>query len=233
MKMDLKAAHDVLLAEKPEGEIHETCSLCGEQEVIDPAQGGEMSTFTQEDIDRAIAEVTAPLNKQIEDLKTLQQESENAKSLADLKLQMEAAAAESDAKIKEVQAQLDAAVLEAEGQKTAHADLLSFLEDEQKKVEANAALEEVKAARLELIKTVATFPEEYLTANADRFAAMSPEDFDAAVADWKTVTATKQETPVPGQTAIVAGRTPASDESSLMREVMQMSLTGIDPRRVG
>jgi hypothetical protein len=209
-----KALHDRLLAEKPDGATHDetACPICAMTDepggtTDDITEGGSMSTtYTEEELKAAVDAATLPLAARIKDLEASHQESEVEAAVA-------AAKAESDAKIAEVQAELDAKVIEAEAEKTRADGIVAWL-DEQKTIAEQAAVAEArKAERLDAVKEVANFPAEYLEKNADRFAAMSDEDFDTAIDGFKAAIARTEEKGdgIPAKTALHAGLDTTTD----------------------
>jgi multidrug resistance efflux pump len=159
---------------------------------------------------------------------------ETAATESETAARIDAFKADAEAQIAEVRAQLDTAVLEAQQAKseldTFKAELAALAEAEA----AQAAIEARRDERLARVKEVASFPEEYLTLNADRFAAMSDEDFEEKVAEWAMISS---KTPavaggIPAKTALVAAREVTSDSGRiLVREVMQdFRSQHIDPR---
>lgn len=181
-------------------------------------------TFTQDEFDAAVAEAVKPLQEELKTFKAQASQSE-----------VETRIAEMESSLKELQSKLDAAVLEAEKAKQDKEDILAKQEADRVAAEAATALAARRDERLAKVSAVATFPDEYLQSNADRFAAMSDEDFEAAIEDWKTIGAKKVETEeaveLPRQTAMVASRED-DKSSSAVRELFDMKLRGVDPRRV-
>jgi hypothetical protein len=232
--MKEKVLHDLLLALKPDDVVHEaeSCPLCVEQVTSEkaPHQGGEMSTYTKEDLDKAVAEALAPLQKELDDMKQVQAQSETANAIEDLKAEHAVALTAAEESIKDLQSKLDAAVLEAQSSKEESTQLVAYLEGIVAEETEKAEKEQIKAERLEKLKSSVSFPDEYLEANADRFAAMSQEDFDAALADWLVVAPAKEQEST--ETAFKASRTErvTAGSHSTMREVMRLNLNGIDPR---
>lgn len=227
-EMELKELHDKLLACKPEGASHESddCPYCADQSdgTSSPATGGEMSrTFTQDELDAAVAEAVKPIQEELNRSKAQASQSE-----------VETRNAELDSKVKELQSQLDAAVLETQKAKQEKEDLLGQIEADRQAAEAASQLAARREERLAKVAEVASFPDEYMQANADRWASMSDEDFEAAINDWKTIGAKKVEAETvepPRQTAMVASRED-NKSSSALREIFDLKLRGIDPRRV-
>lgn len=143
-----------------------------------------MSTYTQEELQAAVADAVGPIQSELDELKASQEQAAIEARITELAEQHEAEKAE-------LQAQLDQATAEAETSKRAHDELVAFLEEEAAKAEAEAA----RSARREEIKDVvsAIFSEEYVEANIDRWASMDVEAFESLAADWKAVEAQKEE----------------------------------------
>lgn len=164
-------------------------------------------------VDRAVAEATSELQQK-----------------AQLEAAVSAAKAEAEEQVKDLQAKLDAAVLEA----TSEREKRESIEKAQKEAEEKAAREAEIAARrderLAQIREVANFPEEYLTANSDRFAGMADEDFAKALDDWRAIAA-RTDAP-PAKTALKAGREEAPKNGSALHEVLSLRGQGIDPRKL-
>ena len=124
-------------------------------------------------------------------------------------------------------------MLEAEKAKNDHAELVSLLEQAQADAERAAEIAARKDERLAKVREVASFPEEYLTANSDRWAAMGDEDFEVLVADYAAVSAKKVEGEgvIPVETAMNNERETASiknDKLSATKAVMTSALKGVD-----
>lgn len=200
----LLALHDRLLTEMPEGAVHDedACPLCAmslEDGGADDSKGGSMSdkTFTEVElqaaVDKAVADATAAMQAKLAELEGNQA----------LETAVATAKAELEAQVADLQTKLDAAVAEATQAKEAKEALETAVQAE--KDEAAAAAE--IAARIEdrtaKVKEIGCFPDEYLTANAERFAAMSEEDFTARLDEWKAI-GKKEE--IPAKTAFKAAR---------------------------
>src|SRR5437763_15963886 len=104
----LKAIHDRLLEAMPPGAEHpaDDCSFCAvaATEGTDTTSGGVMpETFTQTDVDAAVAAAVGPLQQRLAELEAQVQETEVGKAVA-------AAVAEKETVVSDLQAQLDAAV---------------------------------------------------------------------------------------------------------------------------
>lgn len=234
MDSALKLRHDELLTQIPEGAEHvaESCPLCNGSVGGDLAslEGGVMGTYTDEELAVKVSEAVAPLQTKIQELMDSHEQAE-------LEAKVLEATTPLNEQIAELQSKLDAAVLEVEAAKTELAEMVSFMET----AAAEAALATELAARrderIAKVKEVASFPDEHIEANADRWAALDEEAFEAALADWKLISAkpAKKDEKVPAETAL-SGASPetasTASDMGLIREVMNMTIRGIDPRRV-
>lgn len=224
MGNQLKTLHDRLLADKPDGAAHDesSCPLCALEAIDnegttfdDQPEGGSMSddakTYTEDDlkaaVDKAVADATSELNAQLSELKNSQEQAEIDKAVA-------AAQAEADEKIKELQSKLDAAVLEAETEKKAREELEASVEAEKKAAEETAALEAKKGERTEKVKEVASFTDEYIAENSERWALMADEEFDKCVEDWKVIASRVNGDSIPTKTAMTASRDEGGNSNS-------------------
>lgn len=223
-----RSLHDALLRAKPEGVPHdrETCALCSASSSGKP-EGGPVDTFTAEEVQAAIAEATAPLHARLAAMEAAANESE-------LEGRIAAVAAAYDAELAEVRSQLDVAVLEAQCARGELAATIAYLETEKVAAEEAAALEARRDERLAKVREVASFPEDYITAHADRFVAMSDEDFEARIAEWAALSA-KTGTPAgapPKTTHLSVSRETASSGRNPMAELRELRMLGIDPRNL-
>ena len=226
--MDAKRLHDQLLAEKPEGATHsrETCDLCSATNT--PEGGTHVKTYTEEEMQAALEEHTSELQARLDEL-------ESAARASEVETQVEAARAEAQAEIAEIRSQLDNAVLEAQAAKAELESVKSYLAEEAEKAARESEIASRREERLAKVKEVASFPEEYLEANAERFAAMSDEDFAEKVAEWAMLSAKAPHTDgIPSKTALTAAREVAGGADpkgkGLVREMLNGILTGVDPR---
>lgn len=189
-----------------------------------------MTTFTQEDIDAAVAQVRAELETKISELTAKNEQSEaEARFIADRE--------ELEAQIVALQADHDGAVLRADQAEKDYIDLVAFLEGTEAETAAAAALAEARTGRLEKVAAY-NFAEEYVTANADRWAAMSEDDFAALTSDWDAVLAKREQarstatgSVLPKATAMTAS-SEEIDSTALMAEVLNMKFNGNDPRKL-
>ena len=220
--------HDLMLSFKPSGVEHPSdCPLCAvEDGATADTEGGVMSdpTYTQEELDAAVAAAVKEIQARLE-------MSETQESFAKEKEALEA-------RIEELQVQLDKAVLETEQAKTDGESVLAFLTQAKADEEEAEQKEAKKNDRKEKMKKYA-FQDEYVEANAERWAAMSDEQFDAYLADLESSGARKSEDTesteeeIPAETAMTATAADTKKANSgLLQEVLSMKLRGIDPNTV-
>lgn len=231
---ELRALHDRLLEQMPDGAEHNKsdCSLCAVTAAeTNCIQGGVMpEQFTQSDLDAAVAAATNPLQQRLAELEAQAQDTEVGRAVT-------AAVAEKDTQISDLQGQLDTAT----AARTAAEHKLT--ETEQYWVDAIAAHEEAlavaarKEQRVSQAADIGVFNDEYIATNADRFAAMSDEDFAARIEEWKLIAAAAKPvgTPPPAQTAFVASRTeqPATDVASKLGRLSELTARRVDLRTLG
>ena len=213
MSNTLKAFHDLLLAEKPEGAEHDEaqCPVCTPDAGTehDSNQGEPVSdtTYTEADlsarVDAAVAEATKPLIEKIGSF-------ESAEGVAEIEAAIAAAKAEGEEKVAELQSELDTKTLELETVKKAHDELVALLEETEKAEKEAAELEARKTERVEQVKAEVSFPEDYVNDEfCDRLAAMSDEDFETNLAAWKALapaTADADTDDPPADTGLKAAR---------------------------
>ncbi len=227
----LRALHDRLLEAMPDGAVHVEgeCPLCTVTAAETTAtEGGVMpEQFTQADLDAAVSAATGSLQQRLTELEALAQDTEVGKAVA-------AAVAEKEAAITELQTQLDAATA---ARTTAESKLT---ETETFWTEAIAAHEEALATaarrekRVEEAAQLGVFSSDYISEHADRFAAMSDDDFAARLEEWRLIAADRK-TAVPPTTAMVASRTdqaPAGTQSKLSR-LAELRANRVDVRSLG
>lgn len=184
-----------------------------------------MKSYTEDELRAAVEAAVGDLRTELDGLRASAAEQETA---AQTQTRIDEATAPLEAKVTELQAQLDAAVLETAAEK-ARAD--AFEAEKVAAAEA-ATLEARKDERLAKVKEVANFPADYLTANADRFVAMSDEDFEARLEEYRQIAAKATGTEgVPASTALLATREGGSPKSgSAVSDLFAMRRAGIDPR---
>lgn len=220
----LKVLHDRLLAEKPEGASHDAdaCPLCAYSEDTGGGNGGQDVTVTDEQITAAVDEATKPLLARIAEL-------ENSAQVTEVESAKAAVKAEFEAKLAEIQKDLDDKVLEAQTEKDRADAMVAWLEGEKTRLDEQAALEARKDERLAKVKEVASFPDEYLDANAERFAAMSDEAFEVALEGWKAIAAKgggEGGDRVPDKTGLHAARDSEVTGGSVLKEVIGLRRNG-------
>jgi len=176
----LKEAHDKLLAEKSDEDTHDeiSCPFCNPELKLDSEEGGNVETFTKEQLDAAIALAVAPLQAELDSLKNAQVEDETSAQIAQ-------AQAEADARVAEVQTELDAKVLEAAEATRKFEELEAFLADSAAAEQAAAQFEALKTERLAAIKEVASFPADHIDKNIERWVAMDEDSFADQLETWK------------------------------------------------
>lgn len=180
---ELVKIHDTLLSLKPSQATHDEtlCVLCNgnadgaETTTEQSPERGDMSQYTEEDLQAAVANATKPLQDELAAVKASQEQAAIEGRIAEITEKFEADVAE-------LQGQLDTAVAAAEAATKQYEELTSFLSEEQEKIEAQAALdartEEVRAA------VASRFSAEYVDENIGRWAALAAEEFDSLVSDW-------------------------------------------------
>jgi DNA repair exonuclease SbcCD ATPase subunit len=226
----LKAIHDQLLADMPEGAEHDeaTCPMCALEVEENTTPGGSMpETFTQEDLDAAVTAMSDTLQQRLKELEAQVQESEVGRAVAQ-------ATEAKDAEISQLQQRIDA----AEASRTAAENKLNEVEqfwvDAIATQQAASELDARKERRVTEAKQAGVFSDDYINENAERFAAMSDEDFSARLEEWRLIAAkTGESTPAPARTALAAsasGQTPPASNLSVVSELRGMR---VDPRTLG
>lgn len=233
--IELRALHDRLLEVMPDGADHKAgdCPLCTvtAADETNCTQGGVMPEFTQADIDAAVAAATSPLQQRLTELEAQAQESEVGKAVS-------TAVADKETQITDLQTQLDTATA---GRTAAESKLT---ETEQFWTDAIAAHQEAvtiaarKETRLGQAAELKVFSDEYIAQNADRFAAMSDDDFAARIEEWKLIAAQHdvgEGSKPPAKTAMVASRTDQSsgDKGSALSRLAELRTRNVDLRTVG
>ena len=226
MSRSLKDLHDRLMADRPEGATHEpdSCPFCAME---DAADGGDM-TYTEDElkakVDEAVKAAVEKREAKIAELSSAQQTSETAKAVTE-------AVAAKDNEIAELRGDLDKAVLEAAGAKAERDSVVAWLESEKTAAEEREAAGARKESRLAKLKEVAHFPDDYLEQNADRFAAMSDEEFDSRCAEYAALSGngksagTEIPSALPGLKAGLEG--PSGSRGSAVKELLALRR---DPR---
>lgn len=226
---ELKVLHDQLLAAKPDEATHDeaTCPLCalGADATHDTNSGGSMpESFTQADLEAAVAAATSDLQKRLEELGAQVRDTEVGQAVAE-------AVAARETEVSELQTKLDA----AEAARTAAENKLS--ETEKYWTDAISAAEEaaqVAARRDERVaeaKSAGVLADAYVDEHADRFAAMSDEDFKARLDEWRAIAAaagTKTDD-IPATTALNAARATDAPPTSALAYIGDFRRDHVNP----
>lgn len=180
--IDAQRIHDLLLVSRPSEASHDAslCPFCdesgdGTDSHIDDTLGGDVTTYTQEDIDTAVAEAVAPLQAKLEALLEEQ-------GLAEFDARLTEMSQAHEAKVAELQTEIDTAVAAAEAAKTERDEIVAFWDEVAKAEELALAL----SARQDEIREAVSglFSEDYVEANLERWAGMEAEAFEIILADW-------------------------------------------------
>jgi chromosome segregation ATPase len=242
--VDEKDMHDLLLSVKPDGAVHDAtacrwCSPATATEHNERTGGGVLDvSITQEDIDKAVAAAVGPLQTELDALRQFKAEVESTDAVNAARAEAQAEIEAIKAQIDELQTKLDAATIEATEAKTKYDEVVAWLDEEATKAEQEAQVAALREERVEAVKALKVFPDEYVVENADRYARMDAELFEANLADWKAIKATKapegeEEEELPSTTTFVATRDDdGKPKASAMREVMSLRNAGIDLRRI-
>lgn len=180
---ELKAEHDLMLNNTPEGIIHEEakCPFC-----IENSYGGGdtmTKTYTEDELNAAIEAALTPVKESAaESIAELESE------LAELRAADEAEAAAEEAEaIEAAAAAVDAAEARAVAAEAKYDELVSYLDEQAMLAEIAEYIEAVKAERASIMADTIGFGEDHIAANIDRWVAMSDEDFAAYVDDLKAI----------------------------------------------
>lgn len=243
MSTPLKRVHDRLLADRPTDAKHDalSCPFCLMDSIdegglrADAQPGGDEvsdQTYSQADLEaaiaKAVADATAPLQSRLEEIDSKAAQEAREAEIAALRT-------EADQKVSDIQAQLDTAVAEKVAAEQAKTELETFLTSEAERQEQEAAIAARREERIAKVKEVASFPDEYVEANAERFAAMADEDFEARLEEWRTIARPAGGDKPPATTAITAAREDTADgkgngNGSLLGELRTLRGALADPR---
>lgn len=233
----LKQQHDELLQQVPAGAIHDVaeCPLCNDSFGDDQAlERGEKSMYSEDELKVAVDGAVAPLQARITELLASTEQAELETKIAEAKTPLEE-------QVADLQGQLDAAVLETQTAKDELTNTLSYLESAKADEEAEVEFTRLREERITQVREAASFTEDYVEANADRWAHMDAESFDAALDEWKmistkpSIAAQVIDPKVPAETAMrgaTVGEKAKPEGMALMRQVLDGTLRGNDPRKV-
>ena len=213
-ELDVKKIHDLLLVSKPSEASHEAslCPLCdeshdGSDSHINDTLGGDVSTYTQDELDTAVAEAVAPLQAKLEGL--LQDQT-----LAQFETRLTEMTEAHEASVAELRAEIDTAVAAAEAAQTERDSILSFLSEAQAAAEAAELFETRKAEVKEAVASL--FGEEHIEANLDRWASMEAEAFENLLVDWNAAAeAARKDTAEAAAEEVTQELAPASTAMTL------------------
>jgi multidrug efflux pump subunit AcrA (membrane-fusion protein) len=232
---ELRVIHDRLLEVIPDGAEHckADCALCAVEatEDHDRTPGGVMpETFTQDELDAAVAAASGSLQQRLAELEAQVQETEVGRAVT------EAVAAKETA-ISELQQQLDAAVA---ARTTAEAELTETKQYWSDAIAAQEAAVELAARaedRTAKAKELGVFSDEYIAENAERFASMTDEDFSARIEEWQLIASKREPVGfkaagpnIPTKTALVASRADATKTGSHLSVLTDLRARQVDPR---
>lgn len=183
-------------------------------------------TFTQDDVNAAVAVATDSLQKRLSELESQAQETEVGRAIAE-------ATATKDTEISTLQQQLDTATAERTAFESKLAETEKYWTDAITAQQAASELAERKEKRMAEAKAAGVFDDDYLAKNADRFAALSDEDFTARLDEWRLIAAKSGSGAPPAQpvqTALVASAVDNNPARSMLSTIPEMRLAGVDPR---
>lgn len=188
--------------------------------------------FTQADIDTATAAATVSLQQRLAELEAQVQETEVGQAVS--KAVAEAVTAET-ARTAELQTQLDAAEAARTAAENRLAETEQFWTQAIADHDATAALAARREQRVARASEAGVFTDEYITANADRFAAMPDEDFDARLAEWALIATQAGTGPAgtPARTALTASQPGPRTTNSQLALLGEFSSRRVDPRALG
>lgn len=190
-------------------------------------------TFTQDELDAAVAAASAPLQQRLAELEAQVQETEVGRAVTD-------AVAAKETTIAELQQQLDAAVAARTTAESTLTETEQYWADAIAAHEAAVELAARAQERAAKAKELGVFNDEYIAENAERFAAMTDEDFNARIEEWQLI-ASKREpvgfkaavSNIPAQTALVASRPDATATGSALGRLAELKARRVDPRTLG
>lgn len=178
--------HDELLRQMPQGATHdaELCPVCARDQ-HDDAEVAAVKTYSEDELQaevaRAVAEATGPLSAQLAEL-------QGKETKASVDAAVAAAVEEHQARITELEAQLDAAVIKANEVTEQHDQLVTFLAETAAETERQTLVAARRSERVAQVAEVTNFSEEDLEKRADRWADMDDAEFAEALADLRATT---------------------------------------------
>jgi hypothetical protein len=219
---ELRQAHDELLKNKPDTAVHDEtdCIFCNEE--FNSEGGGDMKTFTEDELNAAVEAAIEPVQAELNELK-------NAQAQGEVDTRVAEANAEADRRVAEVQTQLDEAMVQKGAAEKELSDTVDFLVAEEAAKREAAEIAARTDERKVSIEELAVFEADYVEANMERWLALEDEDFAALVEDWKTIASSKasesegeesETTPIPdsamNSTRDSAGSSKTDDFSDIL-----------------
>jgi hypothetical protein len=229
----LKALHDQLVADAPDKHDAASCAHC----TPTPQEGASVTlkTYTEDEVR---GQVAAAVDQAVGDLRTQLADLRSSQEQAAIEARIAEAVAEAvtplSAQVTDLQTQLDAATLEAANEKARADGLQAAVE----KAATDAEIASRKDDRLAKVKEAAPgFKEEYLTANAERWAAMEEAEFASRLEEYRAAsTGVPAGDALPTTSALQAttgdqGRAGAGPKSAV-HALGQMRRNGVDVRTI-
>lgn len=191
-----------------------------------------MTTYTEDELKaqvaKAVADATAPLEAKLVELQAADQESATAAAIAQA---VADATAPFEAQVAELQAKLDTAEAARKQAEDGLAERLQADADREAKEKLDAA----KAERLEAVADTKLFTAEYMAENADRWASLTDEAWDAQIAEYRSLKdrAGEQPTPPPpGAAGPMAAAAEGDETDNPVRRVLQQRVAGVDLTKI-
>jgi len=198
--MTLKEQHDKLLAEKPEGAVHDAdgCPICNPNLELDSDGGGDMSkTYTEEEFTAAVQEAVAPIATEAEaKVAELQAEINGLKATI--------AQTEVAGHVAELQAELDKAEIRVAEAQAKYDELVAYLGAEAAAAEETARREALRDSRRAAVREASRLTDDYIESRLDSWVDLDEAAFESMLEDWKSVASASSET--------------ASENNELVRE---------------
>lgn len=174
----LRKEHDELLAKKPESAVHdeENCMFCNGSD--NSEEGGDMKTYTEEEFNKAVAAAVAPVQAELETLKSNLAEGEVEDRVAEAK-------AEAERQINEAQNEVAEAKAAQSVAEKALEDTLAYLDEVHKEEVAAQEREALRTSRREAIEELALYDADFIDSKIDFWTSLSEDDFAALVESIK------------------------------------------------
>lgn len=200
-------------------------------------EGGEMSTktYSEEELQAKIDEALKPVQTELSALQ--------AKANADaVEARLEEMKTAHETEVAEIRQELDERVIEAQTHKQNYDALVTWLEGEATAQTEAAEKAARKDSRLAEIAAIVTLPDDFVSANTDRWVSMSDEDFASLLEGYRVTAETAKSATKPAtgethkadlaETAMSADRAPNTNGESALASVLRLRRQGIDPRLI-